>query len=131
MLVGVGNAPVMLFLVFVLFGVWSRVAALPESFNKVVALFVVGKLFKGRTFFVADDPDYVLIKPFLVRFAELDVQRSFLGFLLLLIRLAFEGIDLIRGLRLRTGHRCGGCRGSRRRLSRSVRFVTLPVGGNR
>ena len=36
----------MFFLIFVLFGVRSGIAALPESFNKIVALFIVGKLFE-------------------------------------------------------------------------------------
>jgi len=40
-LVGVGDALVVLFLIFVLFGIGSGVAALPERLNEVVALFVV------------------------------------------------------------------------------------------
>src|SRR5271170_3942466 len=108
MLVGICDPPVMLFFVFVLFRVGSGVAALPESFNEVVALFVVGKLFEGGPFLVGDNPDHVLVQPFLVSLAELNVQRPFLRLLLLLIRLALEWIHVIRGLRLRTGHRRAG-----------------------
>ena len=61
MLVGIGNTPVMFFLVFVLFRVRSGIAALPESFDKVIALFIVGKLFEGGSFLVGNDPDHVLV----------------------------------------------------------------------
>ena len=68
-LVGVSDALVVLFLVFVLFGVRRGVAALPEGFNEVVALLVVGELLEGRALFVGDDPDDVLFQPLLISFA--------------------------------------------------------------
>src|SRR5258708_1045489 len=107
-LVGVRNAPVVFFLVLVLFGVGRGIAALPECFDKVVALLVVRELFKRSSFFVGDDPDDILVEPFLVSLAEFDLQRSFLLFFLLLVGRALEGIDLIAGLRLGASHRCTG-----------------------
>ena len=103
MLVGVRDAPVVLFLVFVLFGIRRGVAALPESFNEVVAFFVVRELLEGGSFLVGDDPDYVLVQPLLVSLAEFDLELRFLLFLLLFVGRALEGIDFIRGLRLRAG----------------------------
>ena len=47
-LVGIGDAAVVLFLVFVLRSVGRRVAAQPELLDELVALLVVGKLLKGR-----------------------------------------------------------------------------------
>ena len=38
--VGISNAAVMLFLIFVLFGVGSRIAAQPELFDELLALVV-------------------------------------------------------------------------------------------
>ncbi len=69
MLVGVGNALVVLFLIFVLFGVGSGIAALPEGFDEIVAFFVVGELLESGALFVGDDPDYVLFQPLLIRTA--------------------------------------------------------------
>src|ERR1700733_4104357 len=114
MLVGVGDAPVVFFFVFVLFGVRSGVAAQPELLNKVVALFVVGELLKGGSFLVGDNPDYVLVQPLLVGLAEFDVQSSFLLFLLLFRWVTLERIDLIRRLRLRASRVRGWCFGGRR-----------------
>ena len=68
-LVGVSDALVVLFLVFVLFGVRRGIAALPEGFNEVVALLVVGELLERRALFVGDDPDDVLFQPLLISFA--------------------------------------------------------------
>src|SRR5437879_5524888 len=83
MLVGVGDAGVVLFLVLVLFGVGSRVATLPEGLDELVAFFVVGKLFESGSFFVGDDPDDVLVEPLLVNLAELLLERLLLFGLLL------------------------------------------------
>jgi len=110
MLIGIGDTPVVLFLVLVLFGVRRGIAALPERFNKVVAFLVVRILLEGGSFLVGDDPDYVLIQPLLVDLGELDLERSLLLFLLLFIGLALEGIDLIGGLRGRTSDGCAGLR---------------------
>ena len=96
----------MFFLVFVLFRVWRGIAALPEGFNKVVALFVVGKLLKGGPLLVADNVSHILVQPLFVGLAEFDVERPFLLFLLFVRGIAFERIGLICGLRLRAR----GCR---------------------
>ena len=67
MLVGVGDALVVLFFIFVLFGVGSGIAALPEGLDKIVAFLVVRELLEGGALFVGDDPDDVLFQPLLVR----------------------------------------------------------------
>src|ERR1700724_3306650 len=72
MFVGVGDAAGVFFLVLVLFGIRSGVAALPESFDKVVALFVVRELLEGRSFLVSNDPDDVFVEPLLVDLAQFD-----------------------------------------------------------
>ena len=52
MLVGIGDAAVMFFLVLVLFGVGSGVATQPELLDELVALFVVRELLEGRQLFI-------------------------------------------------------------------------------
>jgi len=69
MLVGVGDALVVLFFVFVLFRVGSRIATLPESLDEVVALLVVGKLLEGCPLFISNDVDDILIQPLSVGLA--------------------------------------------------------------
>ena len=66
MLVGVGDAAVVFFLVFVLRRVGRGIAAQPELLDELVALFVVGELLKGRHFFRSDDVSDVLVQPLLV-----------------------------------------------------------------
>src|SRR5581483_8510569 len=68
-LVGVGDALVVLFLILVLFGVGRRVAALPERFDEVVALFVIRELLEGGTFFIGDDVNDVFVEPLFIRLA--------------------------------------------------------------
>src|SRR5580698_5934897 len=105
MLVGVGNALVVLFFVLVLFGVRSGIATLPESFDERIALFVVAELLEGRLLFVGDDPDHVLIEPFLVRPFDFFPVVLFLLLLFLGVDGLFERIDFLRGL---GWSRCGG-----------------------
>ena len=83
MLVGVGDALVVLFFVFVLFSVGRGITTLPESFDEIVALFVVRELLEGGTFLVADNPDYVLIEPLFV--GALDFLGVVLHLLLFLL----------------------------------------------
>src|SRR3954463_8340265 len=68
-LVGVGDALVVLFFVFVLFGVGRGIATLPECFNEVVAFLIVGELLEGGTLFVSDDVGHVFVEPLAIRFA--------------------------------------------------------------
>src|SRR5208282_2726982 len=103
MFVGVGDALVMLFLVFVLFGIGSRVTALPEGLDEVVALLVIRKLLEGRALFVRDDPDHVLFQPLLVGLAQLDLEGSLVLRFLFLIGSTFEGVDRIGGRSLCAG----------------------------
>ncbi len=97
MLVGVGDALVVLFLIFVLFGVGGGIAALPEGFNEVVALFVVRELLEGGALFVGDDVDDVLVEPLLVDLAHFRLERALILLALFLIDRAVEGIDGVGG----------------------------------
>src|SRR6266436_1740259 len=83
MFIGVGHAPVVLFLVFVFDCVRRRIAALPESFNELVAFFIVGEQLERLLLFIRDDPAYVFVEPLLVGLAQLHLQR--LGILLFLL----------------------------------------------
>jgi len=62
-LVGIGDAPIVLFLVFVLIRCrgWDRDAA--RRLNELVALFIVGELHEVDRSSVGDDPAHVLIQP--------------------------------------------------------------------
>src|SRR4051812_43390670 len=62
-LVGIGDALVVLFFVFVLFGVRRGIAALPEGFNEVIALLVIRELLEGGALFVSDDVGDVFVQP--------------------------------------------------------------------
>src|SRR6476469_4876342 len=98
MLVGVGNALVMFFLEFVLFGVRRGIAALPKRFNKVVALFVVGQLLESRSLFIGNDVRDVFVEPFLVRLAQFLLEGAGILLSRLLIRGALQGVNRIRRL---------------------------------
>src|ERR1700745_214304 len=78
MLVRIRYTRVVFLFVFVLLGVGSGITALPESLDELVAFLVVRELFEGGAFFVRDDPNYVLIEPFLVHLAEFLLERLFL-----------------------------------------------------
>ena len=82
-LVGVLDAPIVLFLELVLFGVRSGIAALPEGFDELVALFVVGELLERLALFVRDNVDDVFVEPFLVGLAQFLLQCFGVLFLLL------------------------------------------------
>src|SRR5437763_14696742 len=73
-LVGVGDAAVVLFFVFVFDGVGRGIAAQPELLDEVIAFLVVGKLLEGGALFVGDDPAHALVEPVLVRLAQLFLQ---------------------------------------------------------
>jgi len=136
--VGVGNTPVVLFLEFVLDCVRSGIAALPEGFDELITLFVVGEQLEGFLLFVGNEPTHVFVKPFLVRLAQLNLQR--LGVLLSLLfrEWALERIGFLRrffrGSFFLDGRRRRGCRCRRRlRCSRigSIRFPILSGGKRR
>src|ERR1700680_3569269 len=101
-LVGVGDSLVVLFLIFVLFGVGRGIAALPEGLDKVVAFLVVRELPESCAFLVGDDPDYVLVQPFLVGLAQFLFEGTLVLLLLLLgVRTRERIYGIGRGLRLR------------------------------
>jgi hypothetical protein len=115
--IGVGDAPVVLFLEFVLEGIGSGITSLPESFNELVAFFVVGELLEGGTLFGSNDVGDVLIQPSSVD-AEVvdDVQAT------LLLLLAWK-----RTLR---GSACVGCPGVAVGVSEVGFDCALPTGGS-
>src|SRR5581483_744281 len=75
MFIGVCNAAVVFFFELVFNRVRSGVPPLPEGFNKLVALFVIGELFKSGTLFISDDPAHIFVEPLAIGLAYLDLQR--------------------------------------------------------
>jgi hypothetical protein len=116
MLVGVGDALVVLFLIFVLFGIGRGIAALPEGFNEIVALFVVGELLEGGSLFVGDDVSDVFVQPLLVGLAQFLLEGARILFALLLICRALQGINSVGRLRWGGGSLVG-------RLLACLRFI--------
>ena len=96
-LVGICDTPVVLFFKLVLFGVRRGIAALPESFNELVALFVVRELHEGGFFFVGDNPAHVLVQPLLIRLAQLNLERLGVGLPLFFGDLTLQRIGLAFG----------------------------------
>src|SRR5664280_410525 len=84
MFVGIGNAAVVFFLVFVLRRVGSGIAAQPELLDKLVALLVVGELLESGHFLPSDDPTHVFVEPLLVSGTQLLLQGLGVGLLLFL-----------------------------------------------
>src|SRR5580658_618670 len=138
MLVGVGDAAIMLFLVFVLGSVGRWVAAQPEVFDELITLFVVGERFECGDLFGRDDVDHVLFQPLLVGAAQLLFQSFGVLFLLLLGQRTLQGIGLItslrRGCACRIRASAGGrgscrCRGSRAGRGRTGSGLTGRLAG--
>ena len=84
MLVGVGDAAVVLFLEFVLFGVGRGIAPQPELLDELLAFFVGIELLESLAFFVGDDVSHVFVEPLLPRRFQLFLERRFLLFALFL-----------------------------------------------
>ena len=82
MFVGVFYAAVVFFFEFVFFGVRGGIAALPEGFDELVTLFVVGKLLERLSLFVRNNIDDVFVQPLLVGLAEFLLQGFGVFFLL-------------------------------------------------
>src|SRR4051794_3660624 len=100
MLVGIGDTLVVFFFEFVLFGIRRRIAALPEGFNEVVALLIIGELLKGSAFFVSNDVGDVLVQPLLVGLAQFLFKGAGILFALFFVSGTLERIDGIGRLRL-------------------------------
>ena len=86
MLVGVRDAAVVLFLVFVLDGVGRGIAAQPELFDELLALLVGVQLLEGFALFIGDDVGDVFVQPLLPGRLQLFLERRF--FLLDLFRVS-------------------------------------------
>jgi hypothetical protein len=61
MLVGVGDAPVVLFAELVLRRIGVGIAPQPELLNEGVALLVVAQVLEGLALFVGDDVGHILV----------------------------------------------------------------------
>ena len=83
-LVGVGDAPVVLFLELVLHRVRRRVAPQPELLDELLPFLVRAQVLEDLAFFVRDDVDDVFVQPLLVRRHQLllELLRLAPGFLL-------------------------------------------------
>src|ERR1700733_3544661 len=73
--VGVSNAAVMLFFVFVFLGIRRGVAPQPELLHKLLALLVGFQPLERLPFLVSDDVADILIQPFLPRTRQFLFQR--------------------------------------------------------
>ena len=82
-LVGVGDAAIVLFLKFVFEGVRRGVAAQPELFDELLALFVGTQTLPCGALFVRDDVSDVLVQPLAVGRLQLFAQLFFALSLLL------------------------------------------------
>ena len=65
MLIGIGNAGVVLLAELIVRGLRVRVATKPEVLDELLTLLVVLQAFERLHFLVRDDPDDVLVQPFL------------------------------------------------------------------
>src|SRR5579859_5274843 len=85
MLIGVGDAPVVLLAELVIRRIRIGIAPQPELLDEGIPLLVVAQALEGLGLFVGDDPGYILIEPGLVG-ARNFVLQFLLPVELLLIR---------------------------------------------
>src|SRR5258708_40187153 len=78
-LLSIRDTPAVLFFKLVLLGVRRGIAALPEGFNELLALFVVRELHEGGFLFVGDNPAHVLVQPLPISLAQLNLERLGIG----------------------------------------------------
>src|SRR5205823_8108109 len=90
MLVGIRDARVMLFAIFILRGIRIWIPPQPEVLNKLVAFLVVAQALERLHLLVGDDPPHVLIDPLLVHALQLLFQRLLLRDLLLIAQWALQ-----------------------------------------
>jgi hypothetical protein len=76
-LVGVGDAPVVLFFKLVFLRIRRRIAPQPELLDELLALLVGRKAPERRALFVGDDVEHVLVQPLFVRAFQLLAQFLF------------------------------------------------------
>ena len=101
MFVGIFDTAVVLFLEFVLNRVRCRITTLPEAFNELIALLVIRELLEGCALLVRNNPAHIFVQPFLVRLAQLLLQRLRVLTFLLFGDRPLEWIYFLRALRLR------------------------------
>ncbi len=94
-LVGVSDAPIMLFAEFVLRRIRIGIAPQPEVFDKGVALLVVRESLEGLALFVGDDVGHILIQPGFVCALQLLPDGLLSRELLLVGALALERVNFL------------------------------------
>ena len=104
-LVGIGDATVVLFAKFVLRRVRIGVAPQPELLDESIPLLIVAQLLEGLALLIGDDPGHVLVQPGLVSPLQLVLQgilggKLFLVGALPLQRVHFLSRSLARALAL-------------------------------
>ncbi len=77
MLVGVGDAAVVLFFELVLDGIRGGIAAQPELLDELLALFVGLQPFEGGALFIGDDVGHVFVQPLAIGGLELLAELRF------------------------------------------------------
>ena len=95
MLVGIGDAPVVLFAKLVFRGIGIGVAAQPEVLNKRFALLVVAQAHERLALFVGNDVGHFLVQPGLIGPLQLLPQSLLRLVPLLVAELAIERIGLL------------------------------------
>src|SRR5579859_5098083 len=83
MLIGIGNAAIVLFFEVVFRKIGIAAAPLPELLDELLALFIGVQLQESLTFFRGNNVNHVLVEPLLVRsvqFLERLLHLSFLFF---------------------------------------------------
>ena len=88
MLVGVGNAAIVLFFKIVIRKVGIAAAPKPELFDELLALFIGIELKESVPFFWRNDVDHILIQPLLVLAVEF--LEGLAGFIFLRFPLLFS-----------------------------------------
>src|SRR5882672_496614 len=94
-IIGICHSAVVLFFEFVFFCIGGWIAALPEGFNELIALFIVGELFESRLFLVSDDPGNILIEPIAVVFTQFVLEGLGVFFFLLIGDGSFKRVDVL------------------------------------
>src|ERR1700685_3880856 len=102
--VGIGDAAVMLFAIFVFFGVRSGIAAQPELLDELLAFVVGGQALENLPLLIGDDVGNFLVQPALVRSLQFFLELRFL-LLALLVGHRF-GNRFALGRRGAAGSRC-------------------------
>src|SRR5947207_10851537 len=114
-LVGVGDAPVVLFAELVFGGIGIGIAAQPELLDERLALLIVAQVLESLPFVIGDDVGHILLEPVLVGVLQFPPDLFPGGEPLLVGALALERVWFLRlsGGGLGLGGRAGGLLGGK------------------